>query len=151
MKTIFNDNTLAVMIFLCAVLFVVSVLYIIKDNITNEKKGLNPQIAMVVSLGTFAIVTITFICRCIYLFSEFIITKILTEMIRSNMVWTIVGAIVIAVVMTVYWILRIDELSGDDPENTDQTYESDKNDEIEPQEEQHHELTEAAPEEHDVI
>jgi uncharacterized membrane protein YwaF len=150
MKEIFNNNTLAIMIFLCCVVFIGAVICIIRDNIVNDKKGLNPQIAMVVSLGILSIIIITFICRCIYLFSSYIITKILNEMIRGNMIWTIVGAVVIAVVMTFYWLLRIDDLSGDAPENADQTYESDKNDEIEPQED-HHELVEAAPEEHDVI
>mgnify|MGYP004684119351 CR=1 FL=1 len=149
MKTIFNDNTLAVTIFVCCVIFIGAVLCIIRDNIVNDKKGLNPQIAMVVSLGVFGSIVTIFICRCIYLASSFIITKILDEMLHGHMILTIIGAVVIAVAMTVYWVIRIDDLSGNDPEE-DQTYESDKNDEIEPQEE-HHDLVEAAPEEHESI
>ena len=134
MKEILNNNTLSVMIFLFCVLFIGAILCIIKDNIVNDKKGLNPQIAMIVSLGVFLIIVLTVVCRCIYLFSSFIITKILTEMIRSNMIWTIVGAIVIGIATTIYWLIKIDDISETAP-NEDQTYESDKNDEIEPHEE----------------
>lgn len=136
MKEILNNNTLSVMIFLYCVLFIGAILCIIKDNIVNDKKGLNPQIAMIVSLGVFSIGVLTIVCRCIYLFSSFIITKILTEMIRIDMLWTIVGAIVIGVATTIYWLIKIDDLSDNNPdEESDQTYESDKNDEIEPKEE----------------
>ena len=135
MKEILNNNTLSVMIFLYCVLFIGAILCIIKDNIVNDKKGLNPQIAMIVSLGVFSIGVLTVACRCIYLFSSFIITKILTEMIRIDMLWTIVGAIVIGVAMTIYWLIKIDDLSDNNPDENDQTYESDKNDEIEPKEE----------------
>ena len=135
MKEILNNNTLSVMIFLYCVLFIGAILCIIRDNIVNDKKGLNPQIAMIVSLGVFSIGVLTVVCRCIYLFSSFIITKILTEMIRSDMLWTIVGAIVIGVAMTIYWLIKIDDLSDNNPGENDQTYESDKNDEIEPKEE----------------
>lgn len=135
MKEILNNNTLSVMIFLLCVLFIGAILCIIRDNIVNDKKGLNPQIAMIVSLGVFLIIVLTVVCRCIYLFSSFIITKILTEMIRSNMIWTIVGAIVIGIVTTIYWLIKIDDISETAP-NEDQTYESDKNDEIEPNEEE---------------
>ena len=135
MKEILNNNTLSVMIFLLCVLFIGAILCIIRDNIVNDKKGLNPQIAMIVSLGVFLIIVLTVVCRCIYLFSSFIITKILTEMIRSNMIWTIVGAIVIGIATTIYWLIKIDDISETAP-NEDQTYESDKNDEIEPYEEE---------------
>ena len=135
MKEILNNNTLSVMIFLLCVLFIGAILCIIRDNIVNDKKGLNPQIAMIVSLGVFLIIVLTVVCRCIYLFSSFIITKILTEMIRSNMIWTIVGAIVIGIATTIYWLIKIDDISETAP-NEDQTYESDKNDEIEPHEEE---------------
>ena len=134
MKEILNNNTLSVMIFLFCVLFIGAILCIIRDNIVNDKKGLNPQIAMIVSLGVFLIIVLTVVCRCIYLFSSFIITKILTEMIRSNMIWTIVGAIVIGIATTIYWLIKIDDISETAP-NEDQTYESDKNDDIEPHEE----------------
>ena len=134
MKEILNNNTLSVMIFLYCVLFIGAILCIIRDNIVNDKKGLNPQIAMIVSLGVFSIGVLTVVCRCIYLFSSFIITKILTKMIRSDMLWTIVGAIVIGVATTIYWLIKIDDISETAP-NEDQTYESDKNDEIEPHEE----------------
>lgn len=135
MKEILNNNTLSVMIFLFCVLFIGAILCIIRDNIVNDKKGLNPQIAMIVSLGVFSIGVLTVVCRCIYLFSSFIITKILTKMIRSDMLWTIVGAIVIGVATTIYWLIKIDDISETAP-NEDQTYESDKNDEIEPNEEE---------------
>ena len=136
MKEILNNNTLSVMIFLYCVLFIGAILCIVRDNIVNDKKGLNPQIAMIVSFGVFSIGVLTVVCRCIYLFSSFIITKILTEMIRSDMLWTIVGAIVIGVATTIYWLIKIDDLSDNNPdEESDQTYESDKNDEIEPKEE----------------
>ena len=135
MKEILNNNTLSVMIFLYCVLFIGAILCIIRDNIVNDKKGLNPQIAMIVSLGVFSIGVLTVVCRCIYLFSSFIITKILTKMIRSDMLWTIVGAIVIGVATTIYWLIKIDDISETAP-NEDQTYESDKNDEIEPHEEE---------------
>lgn len=151
MKEILNNNTLSVMIFLYCVLFIGAILCIIKDNIVNDKKGLNPQIAMIVSLGVFSIGVLTVVCRCIYLFSSFIITKILTEMIRINMLWTIVGAIVIGVAMTIYWLIKIDDLSDNNPGKNDQTYESDKNDEIEPKEETVAETVEAVSEEHTDI
>ena len=149
MKEILNNNTLSVMIFLFCVLFIGAILCIIRDNIVNDKKGLNPQIAMIVSLGVFLIIVLTVVCRCIYLFSSFIITKILTEMIRSNMIWTIVGAIVIGIATTIYWLIKIDDISETAP-NEDQTYESDKNDEIEPHEEAV-ETVDAVPEEHTNI
>lgn len=151
MKEILNNNTLSVMIFLYCVLFIGAILCIIKDNIVNDKKGLNPQIAMIVSFGVFSIGVLTVVCRCIYLFSSFIITKILTEMIRIDMLWTIVGAIVIGVAMTIYWLIKIDDLSDNNPGENDQTYESDKNDEIEPKEETVAETVEAVSEEHTDI
>lgn len=151
MKEILNNNTLSVMIFLFCVLFIGAILCIIRDNIVNDKKGLNPQIAMIVSLGVFLIIVLTVVCRCIYLFSSFIITKILTEMIRSNMIWTIVGVIVIGIVTTIYWLIKIDDISETAP-NEDQTYESDKNDEIEPNEEEAAVKTvDSVPEEHTNI
>lgn len=150
MKEILNNNTLSVMIFLYCVLFIGAILCIIKDNIVNDKKGLNPQIAMIVSLGVFSIGVLTVVCKCIYLFSSFIITKILTKMIRSDMLWTIVGAIVIGVATTIYWLIKIDDISEAAP-NEDQTYESDKNDEIEPHEEASVETVKAVPEEHTNI
>lgn len=146
MKEILNNNTLSVMIFLYCVLFIGAILCIIRDNIVNDKKGLNPQIAMIVSLGVFSIGVLTVVCRCIYLFSSFIITKILTKMIRIDMLWTIVGAIVIGVATTIYWIIKIDDISETAP-NEDQTYESDKNDEIEPHEEAAVETVDSVPEE----
>ena len=145
MKEILNNNTLSVMIFLFCVLFIGAILCIIRDNIVNDKKGLNPQIAMIVSLGVFLIIVLTVVCRCIYLFSSFIITKILTEMIRSNMIWTIVGAIIIGIATTIYWLIKINDISETAP-NEDQTYESDKNDDIEPHEEAV-ETVDAVPEE----
>ncbi len=150
MKEILNNNTLSVMIFLYCVLFIGAILCIVRDNIVNDKKGLNPQIAMIVSLGVFSIGVLTVVCRCIYLFSSFIITKILTEMIRSDMLWTIVGAIVIGVATTIYWLIKIDDISETSP-NEDQTYESDKNDEIEPHEEAAVETVDTVPEEHTNI
>lgn len=150
MKEILNNNTLSVMIFLYCVLFIGAILCIIRDNIVNDKKGLNPQIAMIVSLGVFSISVLTVVCRCIYLFSSFIITKILTKMIRSDMLWTIVGAIVIGVATTIYWLIKIDDISETAP-NEDQTYESDKNDEIEPHEEASVETVNSVPEEHTNI
>lgn len=150
MKEILNNNTLSVMIFLFCVLFIGAILCIIRDNIVNDKKGLNPQIAMIVSLGVFSICVLTVVCRCIYLFSSFIITKILTKMIRSDMLWTIVGAIVIGVATTIYWLIKIDDISETAP-NEDQTYESDKNDEIEPHEEASVETVNSVPEEHTNI
>lgn len=150
MKEILNNNTLSVMIFLYCVLFIGAILCIIRDNIVNDKKGLNPQIAMIVSLGVFSIGVLTVVCRCIYLFSSFIITKILTKMIRSDMLWIIVGAIVIGVATTIYWLIKIDDISETVP-NEDQTYESDKNDEIEPHEEAAVETVDAVPEEHTNI
>lgn len=152
MKEILNNNTLSVMIFLYCVLFIGAILCIVRDNIVNDKKGLNPQIAMIVSFGVFSIGVLTVVCRCIYLFSSFIITKILTKMIRSDMLWTIVGAIAIGVATTIYWLIKIDDLSDNNPnEESDQTYESDKNDEIEPHEEAAVETVDAVPEEHTNI
>lgn len=151
MKEILNNSTLSVMIFLYCVLFIGAILCIIRDNIVNDKKGLNPQIAMIVSLGVFSIGVLTVVCRCIYLFSSFIITKILTEMIRSDMLWTIVGAIVIGVAMTIYWLIKIDNISENNHDENDQIYESDKNDEIDPQqseaEETKSDVVESIPEE----
>lgn len=151
MKEILNNNTLSVMIFLFCVLFIGAILCIIRDNIVNDKKGLNPQIAMIVSLGVFLIIVLTVVCRCIYLFSSFIITKILTEMIRSNMIWTIFGAIVIGVVTTIYWLIKIDDISDNNHDENDQTYESDKNDEIKQHEEASVETVDSVPEEHTDI
>lgn len=78
------------------------------------------------------------------------ITKILTKMIRSDMLWTIVGAIVIGVATTIYWLIKIDDISETAP-NEDQTYESDKNDDIEPHEEASVETVNSVPEEHTNI
>ena len=46
-----EGRILSTMIFIFAIIFSVALILVIRDNITNEKKGLNPQIAMVVGLS----------------------------------------------------------------------------------------------------
>ena len=50
-----EGRILSTMIFIFAIIFTIALILVIKDNIINEKKGLNPQIAMVVGLSVLSI------------------------------------------------------------------------------------------------
>ena len=77
-----------------------------------------------------------------------VIDKIDTMSHMSKLIMYLV-AIVIAIAMCIYFAMKADDLFETAP-NEDQTYESDKNDEIEPHEEAV-ETVDAVPEEHTDI
>ena len=129
-----EGRILSTMIFIFAIIFSVALILVIRDNITNEKKGLNPQIAMVVGLSILSIAILEAAGYCIIKLAMIVIDKIDTMSHMSKLIMYIV-AIVIAIAMCIYFAMKADELFETAP-NEDQTYESDKNDEIEPHEEE---------------
>ena len=128
-----EGRILSTMIFIFAIIFSVALILVIRDNITNEKKGLNPQIAMVVGLSVLSIAILEAAGYWIIELAIMIINKIDTMSHMSKLIMYLV-AIVIAIAMCIYFAMKADELSETAP-NEDQTYESDKNDEIEPHKE----------------
>lgn len=143
---------LSTMIFIFAIIFSIALILVIKDNIINEKKGINPQIAMVVGLSVLSIAILEAAGYWIIELAIMIINKIDTMSHMSKLIMYAV-AIIIAIVMCIYFAMKIDELSEHAPDE-DQTYESDKNDEIDPQseaEETKSDVVEPTPEEHTDI
>ena len=124
---------LSTMIFIFAIIFSIALILVIRDNIINEKKGLNPQIAMVVGLSVLSIAILEAAGYWIIELAIMIINKIDTMSHMSKLIMYLV-AIVIAIAMCIYFAMKADELSETAP-NEDQTYESDNNDEIEHHEE----------------
>lgn len=143
---------LSTMIFIFAIIFSIALILVIKDNIINEKKGINPQIAMVVGLSVLSIAILEAAGYWIIELVIMIINKIDTMSHMSKLIMYAV-AIIIAIVMCIYFAMKVDELSEHAPDE-DQTYESDKNDEIYPQsedEETKSDVVEPIPEEHTDI
>ena len=148
-----EGRVLSIMIFIFAIIFSVALILVIKDNIINEKKGLNPQIAMVVGLSVLSIAILEAAGYCIIELCATVIDKIDTMSHMSKLIMYAV-AIAIAIAMCYYFAMKADGLSEPAPDE-DQTYESDKNDEIEPQqpktEETKSDVVEPIPEEHTSI
>lgn len=148
-----EGRILSTMIFIFAIIFSVALILVIRDNIINEKKGLNPQIAMVVGLSVLSIAILEVAGYCIIKLAMVVISKIDTMSHMSKFTMYIV-AIVIAIAMCIYFAIKADELSEPAPDE-DQTYKSDKNDEIDPQqpeaEETKSDVVEPIPEEHTDI
>lgn len=142
---------LSTMIFIFAIIFSIALILVIRDNIINEKKGLNPQIAMVVGLSVLSIAILEAAGYWIIKFVIMVISNIDTMSHISKLTMYLV-AIVIAVAMCIYFAMKTDELSKPAPDE-DQTYESDKNDEIDPQPkaETKSDVVEPIPEEHTNI
>lgn len=147
-----EGRILSTMIFIFAIIFTIALILVIKDNIINEKKGLNPQIAMVVGLSILSIAILEAAGYWIIELAIMIINKIDTMSHMSKLIMYAV-AIIIAIVMCIYFAMKVDEISEHAPDE-DQTYESDKNDEIDPQpeaEETKSDVVEPTPEEHTDI
>ncbi len=145
-----EGRILSTMIFIFAIIFSVALILVIRDNITNEKKGLNPQIAMVVGLSVLSIAILEAAGYWIIELAMIVIDKIDTMSHMSKLIMYLV-AIVIAIAMCIYFAMKADKLIETAP-NEDQTYESDKNDEIEPHEEEAAVKTvDSVPEEHTNI
>ena len=129
---------LSTMIFIFAIIFTIALIFVIKDNIINEKKGLNPQIAMVVGLSVLSIAILEAAGYWIIELAIMIINKIDTMSYMSKLIMYLVS-IVIAVAMCIYFAMKADEIS-------------DKNDEIDHQqsedEETKSDVVEPTPEEH---
>ena len=136
-----EGRILSTMIFIFAIIFSVALILVIRDNITNEKKGLNPQIAMVVGLSILSIAILEAAGYWIIELAIMIINKIDTMSHMSKLIMYLVS-IVIAIVMCIYFAMKVDELS-------------DKNDEIDHQqseaEETKSDVVESIPEEHTDI
>ena len=148
-----EGHALSTMIFIFAIIFSVALILVIRDNIINEKKGLNPQIAMVVGLSVLSIAILEAAGYWIIKLAIMVIGKIDAMSLMSKIIMYFV-AIVIAIVMCIYFAMKADELSEPAPDE-DRTYESDKNDEIGPQqseaEETKSDVVEPIPEEHTDI
>lgn len=148
-----EGRVLSIMIFIFAIIFSVALILVIKDNIFNEKKGLNPQIAMIVGLSVLSIAILEAAGYCIITLVMTVISKIDTMSHMSKLIMYAVS-IVIAITMCIYFAMKADELSEPAPDE-DQTYESDKNDEIDPRPEEKEEtksdVVEPIPEEHTNI
>ena len=136
-----EGRTLSTMIFIFAIIFTIALILVIKDNILNEKKGLNPQIAMVVGLSVLSIAILEAAGYWIIELAIMIINKIDTMSHMSKLIMYAVS-IVIAVAMCIYCAMKADEIS-------------DKNDEIDHQqsedEETKSDVVEPIPEEHTDI
>ena len=132
---------LSTMIFIFAIIFTIALIFVIKDNIINEKKGLNPQIAMVVGLSVLSIAILEAAGYWIIELAIMIINKIDTMSHMSKLIMYSVS-IIIAVAMCIYCAMKADEIS-------------DKNDEIDHQqsedEETKSDVVESIPEEHTDI
>ena len=136
-----EGRILSTMIFIFAIIFTIALILVIKDNIINEKKGLNPQIAMVVGLSVLSIAILEAAGYWIIELAIMIINKIDTMSHMSKLIMYAVS-IVIAVAMCIYCAMKADEIS-------------DKNDEIDHQqsedEETKSDVVEPIPEEHTDI
>ena len=136
-----EGRILSTMIFIFAIIFSVALILVIRDNITNEKKGLNPQIAMVVGLSILSIAILEAAGYCIIKLAMIVIDKIDTMSHMSKLIMYAVD-IIIAIVMCIYFAMKVDEIS-------------DNNDEIDHQqsedEETKSDVVESIPEEHTDI
>lgn len=129
---------LSTMIFIFAIIFSIALILVIKDNIINEKKGINPQIAMVVGLSVLSIAILEAAGYWIIELAIMIINKIDTMSHMSKLIMYAV-AIIIAIVMCIYFAMKVDELSdnNDDIDHQQSEAEETKSDVIEPIPEEH--------------
>ena len=136
-----EGHALSTMIFIFAIIFSIALILVIRDNIINEKKGLNPQIAMVVGLSVLSIAILEAAGYWIIKLAIMVINKIDAMSLMSKIIMYFV-AIAIAIAMCIYFAMKVDDLS-------------DKNDEIDPQqseaEETKSDVIEPTPEEHTNI
>lgn len=130
--------TLSTMIFIFAIIFSIALILVIKDNIINEKKGINPQIAMVVGLSVLSIAILEAAGYWIIKLAIMIINKIDTMSHMSKLIMYAV-AIIIAIVMCIYFAMKVDELSDNNDEIDHQQSEDEetKSDVVEPTPEEH--------------
>lgn len=129
---------LSTMIFIFATIFSIALILVIKDNIINEKKGINPQIAMVVGLSVLSIAILEAAGYWIIKLAIMIINKIDTMSHMSKLIMYAV-AIIIAIVMCIYFAMKVDELSDNNDEIDHQQSEDEetKSDVVEPIPEEH--------------
>ena len=129
---------LSTMIFIFAIIFSIALILVIKDNIINEKKGLNPQIAMVVGLSILSIAILEAAGYWIIELAIMIIDKIDTISHMSKLIMYSVS-IIIAVAMCIYCAMKADEISDKNDEIDHQQYEDEetKSDVVEPIPEEH--------------
>lgn len=129
---------LSTMIFIFAIIFSIALILVIKDNIINEKKGLNPQIAMVVGLSVLSIAILEAAGYWIIELAIMIINKIDTISHMSKLIMYLVS-IVIAVAMCIYCAMKADEISdkNDEIDNQQSEAEETKSDVVEPIPEEH--------------
>lgn len=133
-----EGRILSTMIFIFAIIFTIALILVIKDNIINEKKGLNPQIAMVVGLSVLSIAILEAAGYWIIELAIMIINKIDTMSHMSKLIMYAV-AIIIAIVMCIYFAMKVDELSDNNDEIDHQQSEDEetKSDVVEPIPEEH--------------
>ena len=133
-----EGRILSTMIFIFAIIFSIALILVIKDNIINEKKGLNPQIAMVVGLSVLSIAILEAAGYWIIELAIMIINKIDTMSHMSKLIMYAV-AIIIAIVMCIYFAMKVDELSDNNDEIDHQQSEAEetKSDVVEPIPEEH--------------
>ena len=133
-----EGRILSIMIFIFAIIFTIALILVIKDNIINEKKGLNPQIAMVVGLSVLSIAILEAAGYWIIELAIMIINKIDTMSHMSKLIMYAV-AIVIAVAMCIYCAMKADEISdkNDEIDNQQSEDEETKSDVVEPIPEEH--------------
>lgn len=129
---------LSTMIFIFAIIFSIALILVIKDNIINEKKGINPQIAMVVGLSVLSIAILEAAGYWIIELAIMIINKIDTMSHMSKLIMYAV-AIIIAIVMCIYFAMKVDELSdnNDEIDHHQSEAEETKSDVVEPIPEEH--------------
>ena len=133
-----EGRVLSTMIFIFAIIFTIALILVIKDNIINEKKGLNPQIAMVVGLSVLSIAILEAAGYWIIELAIMIINKIDTMSHMSKLIMYAVS-IVIAVAMCIYCAMKADEISDNNDEIDHQQSEDEetKSDVVEPIPEEH--------------
>ena len=133
-----EGRILSTMIFIFAIIFTIALIFVIKDNIINEKKGLNPQIAMVVGLSVLSIAILEAAGYWIIELAIMIINKIDTMSHMSKLIMYAVS-IVIAVAMCIYCAMKADEISdkNDEIDNQQSEDEETKSDVVEPIPEEH--------------
>ena len=133
-----EGRILSTMIFIFAIIFTIALILVIKDNIINEKKGLNPQIAMVVGLSILSIAILEAAGYWIIELAIMIINKIDTMSHMSKLIMYAVS-IVIAVAMCIYCAMKADEISDNNDEIDHQQSEDEetKSDVVEPIPEEH--------------
>ena len=133
-----EGHALSTMIFIFAIIFSIALILVIRDNIINEKKGLNPQIAMVVGLSILSIAILEAAGYWIIKLAIMVINKIDAMSLMSKIIMYFV-AIVIAIVMCIYFAMKADDLydKNDEIDTQQSEAEETKSDVIEPTPEEH--------------